>query len=134
MGRSLVLALVLAGAGVLFGAACGTEAVGVESCRKIEQVRCESGPRCGLAMDRPRHHGSEPVNDVAACIRYYDDACLHGLVIGYEPGSVLVDQCVAAIAEGSCEVVRAPEIHPACAWIKPPDPPPPPPPTDAAAQ
>jgi hypothetical protein len=135
MGRSLraLLTLLVVGAGVGFAAACGTDAVGVESCRKIEGVRCERAPRCNIPLDRPTHRGDTEVNDVAACIRFYDDACLHGLAVAEDPGAQIVDACAAAIIEGSCDVVRTPEIHPACAWLKPPDPPPPPPPAADAA-
>ena len=134
--------LLLAGTGlsaILAGsAACGTEPVGVESCQKIERVRCESAQACGIDLTKPVHRddNDESVN-VGACIRYYDDQCLHGLVAPNDPGPQAVDACVAAIINGSCDVVRAPETHPDCKWLIPPAEPPPAPPApvvDAATE
>lgn len=69
---------------------CGTQAVGVEDCRAIEEARCRAAKPCGL------------VDDVAACERFYRDHCLHGLMS--EPGDgIRVDDCVHAIeAAGRC--------------------------------
>ncbi|MDF2692962.1 MAG: hypothetical protein K0S65_1345, partial [Labilithrix sp.] len=111
-----LLALAVVGA----SAACGTEPVGVEACKKIERVRCESAPACDINPDRPLHSGDTPENDVAACIRYYDDQCLHGLVIAKEPSPQSVDACVDAIITGDCSVVKTPESHPACTFLIPP--------------
>ncbi len=138
LSRALLL---VAGTGLLAilasSAACGTEPVGVESCQKIERVRCESAQACGIDLGRPVHHGDTESRNVGACIRYYDDQCLHGLVAPTDPGPQAVDACVQAIITGSCDVVRAPETHPDCAWLIPPaEPPPPPPapPADAATE
>lgn len=131
--RALALALV-ALAAIVSSAACGTEAVGVDACRKIEKVRCESAAACGIDLARPVHTGDTPKADVAACIRYYDDQCLHGLVTKTEPSPQAVDACVEAIIMGACSVVEAPETDPACAFLIPPPPPEPPPaPADAGA-
>jgi len=100
--------------------ACGTDPVGVDACKRIEKVRCESAPACGIALDRPLHSGSGPEKDVAACIRYYDDQCLHGLVITREPAPADVDRCVNAIINGDCNVVREPEKNADCAFLIPP--------------
>lgn len=113
--------------------ACGTEAKGVDACKRIERIRCESAAACGIDLSRPVHRGDSPSADVGACIRYYDDACLHGIASGVEPGNVAVDECVKAIETGSCDVVRAPETSPACAFLVPAPPPAPPPAVDAAA-
>jgi hypothetical protein len=113
--------------------ACGTDPVGVDACKKIEKVRCESAPTCpGISLERPLHAGEGAPKDVAACIRYYDDQCLHGLVLTKEPAPQLVDRCVAAIINGDCAIVREPEKHPDCAFLIPPTPPAPPP-ADAAS-
>jgi hypothetical protein len=113
---------VLAVAAVVGSApACGTEPVGVEACRKIERVRCESAQACGIDLSRPVHEGDTPVRNVAACIRYYDDACLHGIVNRTEePAPQAVDACVQAIITSSCNVVREPQTHPDCAFLIPP--------------
>lgn len=119
--RKTTLALVVVALVGLAGTvACGTEAVGVEACRRIEKVRCESAAACGINLGRPVHVGEGPKADVAACIRYYDDQCLHGLAVGKEPGAQAVDACVDAIIEGDCSVVKAPETAPACHFLQPP--------------
>jgi hypothetical protein len=69
---------------------CGTNAVGVEDCRDIEEARCRAGESCGL------------VDDVAACQRFYRDHCLHGLMTEPTNGAS-VEDCVRAIeAAGRC--------------------------------
>jgi hypothetical protein len=113
-------ALVLASGALATGLACGTDPVGVESCRKIEHARCENAPGCGIDLSKPVHRGDTPELSVAACIRFYDDACLHGLVAPSDPGSVAVDACIDAINNGDCSVVKNPETHPACAFLNPP--------------
>ncbi len=128
-----VVAVVAIALGILASAAaCGTEPVGVEACRKIERVRCESAQACGIDLGRPLHSGDSPESNVAACIRYYDDQCLHGLVTTKEPSPQSVDACVDAIITGDCSVVRAPETNEACSFLVPPAPPAPAPVTDAA--
>lgn len=119
--RHVPAVALLAGALTVLGSllACGTEAKGVDACKRIERVRCESAAACGIDLSRPVHRGDSPSDDVGACIRYYDDACLHGLASGVEPGNVAVDECVKALETGSCDVVRAPETSPACAFLVP---------------
>jgi hypothetical protein len=139
-----VLSAVCVGVTLAFACAvfaCGTDPVGVDACRRIETVRCESAPSCarppdggvGLDLSRPVHRGESDTSAVAACIRYYEDACLHGLEVSEDPGNVKTQACVDAIVNGSCDVVLTPEIHPDCAWLVPPAPPPAPAaPADAA--
>lgn len=117
---------------VLSAAACGTEPVGVESCRKIERARCENAPACGVDLSKPVHRGETAELGVASCVRYYDDACLHGMVAPADPGAVQVDACVTAINTGDCRVVLKPESSPACGFLVPPAPAPAAP-ADAAA-
>jgi hypothetical protein len=115
--QALVLAAVVAAlASVL---ACGTEAKGVEACKRIERIRCETAAACGIDLKNPVHRGDTPSDDVGACIRYYDDACLHGLTAAIEPGSVAVDDCVRALENGSCDVIRAPETTRECSFLVP---------------
>lgn len=100
-------------------AACGTDPVGVESCQKIEKVRCESAQACGISLARPEHPGSSQKDNVAACVRYYEDQCLHGLAIAKDPGPQVVDTCVNAIISGDCSIVKEPQTHPACSFLAP---------------
>jgi hypothetical protein len=100
--------------------ACGTDAVGVQACRKIEHARCQWAQGCGVNLNVPvrRSQSTSPVDD---CFRYYDDACLHGLTVP-DPGDAAVEACIDAINTGDCNVVLHPETAPACAWlIAPPD-------------
>ncbi len=75
--RILAVSFLLAG-GAMLSSACGNDAVGVEACRTIEEARCKRAPQCGVDMSVPVHRDT-PSHDVDACIRYYNDACLHGL-------------------------------------------------------
>jgi hypothetical protein len=106
------LALTLSLAGVLAGAACGTDAIGTDACRKIEQARCRKAASCPELGLR----GSLGVEE---CVQYARDRCLHGLAVA-DPGPTVVDACVNAIAQTtSCDVVAVPETAPACAFLTP---------------
>ena len=107
------IALTLALAGTLAGGGCGTDAVGTDACRKIEQTRCRKATSCpDLGL-----RGSVGVEE---CVQYARDRCLHGLAVA-DPGPPAIDACVAAIAEASsCEIVASPETAPACAFLKAP--------------
>jgi hypothetical protein len=121
------LALVLAG--VAWTGACGTDAVGVETCRQIEEARCRRAPSCPnttIDLTVPKHSD----NDVDACIRYYRDACLHGLQTTADPGADKTKACIDAINR-DCAIVEHPENDPACQWLTPPQPPPAPDASDA---
>lgn len=121
--RGLVVALVAAAiVGVVSAGsvACSTSPVGVNACKRIEQVRCESAQACGITLESPVHQGDTPEQNVAACVRYYDDACLHGIAAPTEPATQDVDACVNAIITGTCDVVKKPESHAACAFLVPP--------------
>ncbi len=108
------------GTAIVLAVACGTDAVGIEACRQIESARCRQAPNCpNISLAQPLHPGSD-VND---CIRFYNDACQHGLAVG-DPGAPSVNACVAAINEGNCTTVEHPETDPKsrCAWLIPPAP------------
>ncbi|MGH7270056.1 MAG: hypothetical protein ACREJ3_06455, partial [Polyangiaceae bacterium] len=92
--------------------ACGTDAVGVDSCRQIEEARCHRGPGCGITLQPPYFTAGSAVD---ACIRAYDDACLHGLDVS-DPGPTAVNACVVAIQNGACSIVEKPESSAACVW------------------
>jgi hypothetical protein len=108
---------------------CGTDAVGVDDCRRLEEARCAAAEACG------------DVNDIEACQRFYRDQCLHGLSVP-RPGGANIDACAQAIAsaegcaretdpactdpalkEQACELVRHPELAPECSFLGPGDPP-----------
>jgi hypothetical protein len=99
---------------------CGTDAIGVDACRQIQQARCRQAPSCGI---QPPYHTSG--TDLDACIRYYNDACLHGLPISTDPGPQSVNACVDAInrapqVDGGCSIVVAPQLAGECSWLTPP--------------
>ncbi len=96
--------------------ACGTSPVAVDSCRQVEATRCQWATACGIRLDVPvrRADGTNGVDD---CIRYYNDACLHGIVSATDPGQTATEACVKAINEGDCNIVKNPEKSPACAWL-----------------
>ncbi len=125
--RGRVLLGVLAVGAVVVSAvvACGN-AVGVDACQSIEHARCKWVVQCydagNYGLPTPRKDNApnsgtteSPVDD---CIRYYDDACLHGLVSNVEPTTDQVNTCVAAInAATDCTIVQAPETTTACAFL-----------------
>jgi len=114
----LLAALALGGAAVV--AACGTDAQGVEACRQVEEARCRHAPGCsGVDLGVPPHRDA-PKEDVDACIRWYHDACLHGLGV-QDPGGPSVQACVASIDTGDCTIVAHPETAAACSWLIPPN-------------
>jgi hypothetical protein len=128
---ALLTAAALAGAIAVSGASgCTSSAVAVESCRQIEEARCRRAPGCNIPLSPPLHDEGGG-RDVAACIRFYHDACLHGFEANADRGTIEVRACVAAISTGDCSVVKRPQIHPDCAFLTPP--PPPAPAVDAAA-
>ena len=94
-----------------FVAACGTDAMASDACRKIEQARCRKAPGCpelGIGA-----------GGVEECVQFARDRCLHGLAVA-DPGAATVDRCVAAIeAATSCDIVVSPSSDPACAFLEP---------------
>jgi hypothetical protein len=122
-GRWIALGIVTAALVVVTAGsfACGTSPIGVEACQKIERVRCESAQACGINLGSPVHPGDTPEKNVAACIRYYDDQCLHGIAGPKEPGPQAVDACVNAIITGDCSVVKEPQTHSSCDFLVPPE-------------
>lgn len=117
--RAPVRALV---AGWLFIAgACGTDAKGIDACRRIETARCRAAAACGL------------IQDARSCERFYRDQCLHGFA-GPEPSDRDVERCVqvietaaecastgddSAACRNACAIVERPEESPGCAFLNP---------------
>jgi hypothetical protein len=120
--RGHLLVVAAFGTALMSALACGTDPVGVETCRKIERARCENAPACGVDLSQPTHRGDSPELSVAACIRFYDDACLHGLAAPTDPGNVQTQACIDAINTDDCSVVKTPESHPSCVFLVPPEP------------
>ena len=119
---------------------CGTNAVGVDDCRDIEQARCRASASC---LDA---NGAPLIDDVDACERFYRDHCLHGLAVKpaagasvagcvqvieaagrcaeRDPASTLADcnetEAVTEPRPGlslACEVVTHPEKTPECSFL-----------------
>lgn len=109
----------LAGVLAALALACGTDARGIDTCRRVEEARCKRATACGVDLGYVRHPGTSEADAIDGCVRYYRDACLHGLVAD-EPGETKLQACTSAIASGTCDVVKAPEISPACGWLIPP--------------
>lgn len=92
--------LVAASAGLFAG--CGTDAVGIEACKAIEQARCEVAPVCESSADRL----GVPEDRVENCILHYRDACRVGVenTEATEIDQAQIDACVAAVqALGACQ-------------------------------
>jgi hypothetical protein len=117
----LLLALVFALA-PFAAVGCGTDATGIETCKRIEEARCNQAPRCPSIDLQPPYSTSG--TDVQACIRFYDTACLHGLAVS-DPGSTSkeVSACVNAIdtasGDAGCATIEAPWEADACSWLNP---------------
>lgn len=105
----------------LLALACGTSPTGVDSCKTVERARCENAPSCGIDLSVPTHRGDSPEQNVASCIRFYEDACNHGLVAGTDPGASGAQACADAINAGDCSVVRTPQVNAACSFLGPVD-------------
>lgn len=120
-----------AGLGVAVGffcvfAACGSNAVGVQTCQTIESARCSRAPGCNISLTTPVHRDT-PADDISACQRYYDVACLHGLRTTVNPSPTDVNACLDLITHTrDCNLVEHPEEDDsgACGWLVPPAPPP----------
>jgi hypothetical protein len=110
----------LAAIALLF-AACGTDARGVDACRRIEEARCRRATGCGIDLGFIKYIGSGESNAVDGCIRYYHEACMHGLV-AEEPGADKIQACVNVLQASSCDAIRAPETTTECNWLIPPAP------------
>jgi hypothetical protein len=90
-------ALVTISVGACFAAAtltsCGTDAIGIESCRDIETARCNAAALCGLNTQ-----------EVTDCKNFYHDQCLHGIENtlvndGGDPPQSETNTCVDAIVK-----------------------------------
>ncbi len=110
----------LYGAMLVLATACGTDAVGVETCKKIERVRCQWAEACGVDLDKPVIRRAKSTSKVDDCFRFYEDACLHGLPVADPNDAGVVQACIDSINTGNCDWVRHPENAPECSWLIPP--------------
>ncbi len=86
---------------------CGSDARGVDTCRKIEAARCQRGPACVANFS----------GDVDSCTRFYDLQCGRGLQDSVrEPSAAELNGCLEAI-KTSCSAVNDPAKEPACSFI-----------------
>jgi len=139
------LTLVVAGSMGLWSMGCGTDAVGKDACKRVETARCELAPVCAQRAESP---DIETEDDVARCIDFYNDQCLHGLQDTEEaPDDGAIDVCVEAIkaaagcsgtetiaecdsapertsaefdGEHACEILRHPERLAGCGFLAKP--------------
>jgi hypothetical protein len=88
-------------------ASCGTNAVGVDDCRDIEQARCRANASC-LDAD-----GVPLIQDVPACERYYRDHCLHGFAVK-PPAGADVSACIQVIEQAGRCAQEDPESDLSC--------------------
>lgn len=91
MSQRPLLAALISLLSVSLPLSCSTGAVAVQECREIENLRCEVSEACGT------------VDDVAACQRFYDGHCLHGIEGPKKPSADELDRCLDAIdGAGRC--------------------------------
>jgi hypothetical protein len=134
MSRVLWGLVVVALLGTLIGvftSACKGGAVGVATCKTIEDALCERASSCGINIGvdgTPRHSDSQ--TDVTACEQFYSIECLHGLETSVTPTGAQIQNCVNAIANQAegCDggsLITDPQdvaLNGACAWLIPPAP------------
>lgn len=118
-GVALVCGVVVCGV-----IACGN-AVGTDACQTIEHARCKWIVQCygdaaggNYGLPTPRSGQTTTSTPVDDCMRYYDDACMHGMVTNVPPTDNEVSTCVAAINGATdCTIVTNPESADACAFL-----------------
>ncbi|MEO7095939.1 MAG: hypothetical protein ABI175_21945 [Polyangiales bacterium] len=101
--RVLAAAALLGGAAMLFGA-CSSTAKGVDTCRRLESLRCErlASKDCNTDPDNPFQ------GDAQSCSRFYETQCGRGLQDGArEPSAAELKGCTEAIS-ATCSVARDP--------------------------
>jgi hypothetical protein len=126
MGRSVLVALLGLAAAIGFALACGQAANGVDACTSIEHARCNWIVQCFADSGLPNYGLPTPTSNfgpnglgaVDECYRFYDDACLHGLVTTITPTDTQVGSCVMAINSATdCNIVFNPGEADACAFL-----------------
>ncbi len=106
--RALMAASLVSGV-LLLTYGCGTDAVGVDACRQIEDARCDAAPACTGDEDT---FGIRTEEQVRNCKSLYRDQCLHGIENAGgsdedevdEPSDGDINRCIKAIkATASCK-------------------------------
>lgn len=95
-------ALVLVGSMLLLAqVGCGTDAKGVEACRKIEAQRCELAPTCAAYAEAHDLRVIKTADDVTRCKEFFHDQCLNGIENAgedaREPNDAEASACAAAL-------------------------------------
>lgn len=104
--------------------ACGN-AVGTDACQTIEHARCKWIVQCygdaaggNYGLPTPRSGQTTTSTPVDDCMRFYDDACLHGMVTNVPPTDNEVKTCVDAIDNATdCTIIKNPETSAACTFL-----------------
>jgi hypothetical protein len=94
--------LALAGASLLLAhVGCGTDAKGIEACRKIEAQRCELAPICAAYAEAHDLRVIKTPDDVTRCQEFFHDQCLNGIENAgeqaREPNDAEASACAAAL-------------------------------------
>ncbi|NUO49939.1 MAG: hypothetical protein HOV80_13880 [Polyangiaceae bacterium] len=107
--RRALCAVSVFGGGLFLTYGCGTDAVGVDACRQIEEARCDAAPAC---TGDQFTFGIRTEEQVRNCKALYRDQCLHGIENAGgsdedevdEPSDGNVDKCIKAIkATANCK-------------------------------
>ncbi|WP_050432695.1 hypothetical protein [Chondromyces crocatus] len=88
--------------GAVLSPGCGTDAVGVDACRQIEDARCQAASVCGYDEAQ-----------VKTCREFYRDQCLRGIQNAEhgEPAESEVEGCIAAVeAVRDCAAAGTPTV------------------------
>jgi hypothetical protein len=110
---------------VVCGVIACENAVGSDACVSIEHARCKWIVQCfadaaggNYGLPTPRSGQTTTSSPVDDCMRFYDDACLHGMVTNVAPTSDEVTTCVNTINTATdCTIVTNPETTDACAFL-----------------
>jgi hypothetical protein len=88
--------------------ACGSQTRAVDTCRTLEEARCDQGAKCPNLLAG---------GDVDSCKRFYDVQCGRGVADPVkEPSRTELDACIRAI-QSSCAIAAAPETAAECAFL-----------------
>jgi len=122
--RVRVLVGVAAVVGVIVcGVIACTNAVGADACITIEHARCKWIVQCNAdaanyGLPTPRSGQTNTSTPVDDCMRFYDDACQHGMVTNVPPTTEEVSACVNAIDTATdCNIIANPGSTDACAFL-----------------